>query len=470
MLLNKKFLFSTAFLALTSIAQAETYYVSPTGSASWAQCAESSGGISTPCSGKTAVENAVAGDLVYFLGGTYDPAADPIDEYAAIPDSLKWEFLPWNPSNSGTAGNPITFKAYPGQTPVFIDSIYGGVIGARHRDYIVWDGFSGTIVNSTAPGLEVIAFAYFVDTSNCVFRNGNITGILKDTHHNSGLISLLRTQNMLIEYNQLHGMNDDPDGPSSEVAVNASAILSFNSSGMVVRNNDIYNNYLGIWDKDAEANNRYYQNHIWGGNTASTRCHVGIQIREGIVRPDQPDNAQAYQNIIRNCDIGAWVSYDDTYINAAKVFNNVIYLDNGYDPEAGIMVSTNAVDTEIYNNIVDGYTYPLMYFNPSSTVNYSDNNNYFNSSYMSWRIGYSSISSSLASWEATTNLDGNSILTNPEFVNPGGNNPSDYQLAVSSPAKGIGRGGVDLGAYPTTSSTSIGYSQVRPKSPVILQP
>lgn len=451
-------------MLLAGITQAENYYVSPNGSASWVQCAESRGGIATPCSGKIAVENAIAGDLVYFLGGIYDPAADPINEYANIPNSLKWEFLPWNPSNSGTPENPITFKAYPGQTPVFLDNIYSGTIGARHRDYIVWDGFSGTIVNSTSSSLEVIAFAYFVDSSNSVFRNGHITGVLKDSHHNSGLISLLRTSNMLIEDNRLHGMNNDPGG-SSEMAVNAAAILSFNSSGLVVRNNDIYNNYLGIWDKDAESNNSYYQNHIWGGNTGSTACHVGIQIREGIVRPDQPDNPQAYKNIIRNCDIGVWVSYDDTYINGAKVFNNVIYLDDGYDPEAGIIVSSNSNDAEIYNNIVDGYTYPLMYYSPTSTVNYNDHNSYFNSSSISWRIAYTSYS--LSTWRSITNFDANSIVTNPQFVNAGGNDPSDYKLMSDSPVKGVGRGGVDIGAYPLSSSTNIGYSQVRPKSPVL---
>jgi hypothetical protein len=451
-------------LLTTSLVHAETYYVSPTGTASWAQCT----GIGTPCNGRTAVENAVAGDLVYFRGGTYDPAANPVASWSSTPDSLKWEQLPWNPGNSGTATAPITFKAYPGEIPVFLDNIYGGALGAVGRNYITWDGFTGTIANSVGTGLEVIAFAYFQDATGCVFRNGNISGVLKDSHHNAGLITLLRTTNTLIENNRLHDMNNDPGG-SSELAVNAAAILSFNSTGLVVKNNDIYNNYLGVWDKDTESNNRYYQNHIWGGSTAQTRCHVGIQIREGIVRLGQPDNPQAYQNVIRNCDVGAWVSYDDTRINSAKIYNNVVFHDSGVGAEAGVLVSEGSAGAEIYNNIIHGYPYPLMYFAPlATTVAYSNRNLFHHASAMSWSVGYYATTyASLGSWRTATGFDVDSIQANPQFVTAGGTTPADFRLATGSPAIGGGRNGVDMGAYPTAMSPSIGSSVLRPKPPVL---
>ena len=45
-----------------SVSYAETYYVSPTGSAGWKESVS----IETPCSAATAMKDAVAGDTVYF--------------------------------------------------------------------------------------------------------------------------------------------------------------------------------------------------------------------------------------------------------------------------------------------------------------------------------------------------------------------------------------------------------------------
>jgi hypothetical protein len=467
----KTIVFITCLL-VSFLTHAADYYVSPTGTATWAQCAASAGGggdisnNATHCKGKTATENAVAGDIVYFRGGNYYPHLDPISAWANATDTLKYQELPWNPSNSGTITNPITFKAYPGESPVFIDNIYSAALGAARRNYITWDGFTGTIVNSVGAGLEVIMFAYCEETTGCVFRNMNITGVLKDSHHNAGLISLLRATNTLIENNRLHDMNNDSVG-SGEEAVNAAAILSFESTGLVVRNNDIYNNYLGVWDKDTESNNRYYQNHIWGGTTAATRCQVGIQIRNGLDRISQPNDPHAFQNVVRNCNVGIWVSYDDTYVNSAKVYNNVIFLAAGLDSDAGIQVSSGSVDAEIYNNIIDGYLYPLMYFSPATTVGYSNQNIFFHSSTMSWRIGYTNYS--LSNWRTTTGFDTNPAnnVINPQFFSAGSSTPADYKLVVGSPAIGTGRNGVDMGAYPLSTSTSIGSSQVRPKAPLL---
>lgn len=448
---------------------AATYYVTPgNNDVAWAACTN----INTPCDGRTAVENAVAGDIVYFRGGIYDPAANPVSSWSSAPNELKYEHLPWNPSNSGTSIAPITFQAYQGEIPVFLDNMYGGTIGVVGKSWIIWDGFTGTIVEGAPEFVDkVIAFAYFQDASNCVFRNGNITGLLKNTTDNAGLILFLKTTNILIENNRLHDMNDLEGGVE---AINAAAILSFESTGLTVKNNDIYNNYLGIWDKDTEQNNRYYQNHIWGGSTYATRCRVGIQIRES-----QSDysgaatNPQAYQNVIRNCGIGIWPSYDDiNVITSAKVYNNVIFYDSSLsNAESGIIASTDSHATEIYNNIIDGYSIPVRYYSPvATTVLYSNQNSFFNTSSMTWRAGYAGPSySPLSAWTTATTFDANSILTDPRFVNAGGTNPADYKLAGGSPALGAGRNGTDnIGAYPTSTSPSIGSSLVRPKAPVLL--
>jgi hypothetical protein len=81
---------------------ATNHYVSPTGTAEWEQCTS----IGTPCPLATANTNAVAGDTVYLRGGTYSGITG-----SAI-----------NPSNTGTAGNMITFSAYNGEDVQIIGS------------------------------------------------------------------------------------------------------------------------------------------------------------------------------------------------------------------------------------------------------------------------------------------------------------------------------------------------------------
>lgn len=457
-------------LLVASQVQAETYYVSPTGNAAWTECTV----IDTPCNGRTAVENAVAGDIVYFRGGTYNPAANPVASWSSASNLLKYEHLPWNPSNSGTSTNPITFAAYKalGEPPVvFLDNGYGGTVGVVGRDWIIWDGITGQIVEAAAELPDpVIAYAYFQYANNCIFRNGSIRGIPKSSHDNSALIFLLGGTNIIIENNILRDMNDDGDS-NTEEAVNAAAILNFESAGMVVKNNDIINNYVGIWDKDAEQGNRYYQNHIYGGTTSATRCRTGIQIRNALNdTTPSPSNIQAYQNIIRNCDMGIWSSYDRTTVPAPMIYNNVIFHTGMSEGGSAIYVHVGSSAAEVYNNIMDGYTVPVRYEAPTSTrISYSNQNSFFNGSTMSWRTGFSSPSySPLSDWTLTTTFDGNSILTNPLFINAGSSNPADYKLATGSPALGTGRNGLNMGAYPSAVSPSIGSSLIRPKSPVLL--
>lgn len=85
--------FSTAYAAMP----VNPSYVSPTGSG--ASCTAES-----PCALSYANTNAAAGDTVNLRGGTY-----------ALVGALAAGI---NPSNSGSAGNPITFQAYTGETPI----------------------------------------------------------------------------------------------------------------------------------------------------------------------------------------------------------------------------------------------------------------------------------------------------------------------------------------------------------------
>ena len=437
------------------------YYVSPTGNADWADCTNES----TPCSGRTAAENAVAGDIVYLRGGTYDPAADPVQEWSSKSDSLKYETLPWNPQHSGLPNQPITFRAYPGEIPVFLDNEWGGAFGAAFRDYIVWDGISAQIVNQSG---NTIALAVFYNADNCALINSNLSGILKETHHNSALVRLDYTNGILIENNLIHGMNSyaPSDSEYQELANNSAGILSFYSRNLIVKNNDIYNNYLGIFDKDTEQNNVYFNNHIWGGDTAHTMCQTGIQINDQRSEYGSTSGTKAYQNIVRNCEIAISI-YDGVGTNNhVEIYNNSLLAQNSGD--TGILVTESSNGAEIYNNIFYDFNYFVRYYSPvSSTVSVSNYNLFYGSSF-NWRINYQGTNyTSLTDWQGDTGLDQNSIVGDPLFINSSGDYPADFHLSTGSDALGNGQGGLNIGAFPTDSSPSVGYYTLRPKPPFI---
>ena len=111
----KKLIFVVALSVLPLNANSATYYVSPTGTATWGAACQSVVNGTSACSLDDAGSNAVAGDIVYLRGGTY--TLDFVDASGA-----KYFVTAFVPSNSGTSGSPITFAAYDGETPVFNNS------------------------------------------------------------------------------------------------------------------------------------------------------------------------------------------------------------------------------------------------------------------------------------------------------------------------------------------------------------
>ena len=116
---NKIFKYSSIIEAFflfgffSASALAATHYVSPNGSASWAN----STNIEIPCSLATANSNASAGDLIYMRGGTYTGNIDP--------------------SNSGSENNRITYQNYNGETVTLSGEIY-----LYQESYITVDGIN----------------------------------------------------------------------------------------------------------------------------------------------------------------------------------------------------------------------------------------------------------------------------------------------------------------------------------------
>jgi hypothetical protein len=408
-----------------SLSHAGTYYVSSGGNAAWSSCTN----INSSCSWQTAMANAVAGDTVYFRGGTYDPGA-------SCPST--WEYVGIGPKNSGTSTSPITFKAYPGETPV-IKACPNAMpaFGARDAAYIVWDGFSGTPVDnpptaSSPQGGEVWLFLYWNSTGSVV-KNCNFTGIIHNTYKNASPIRVEQSSDNEVANNVIHGMNGSSD------AVNTAGIWLFQSTRVKIHNNTIYDCKNGVMQKTGpNIGNEVYKNFIYSTDIS------GIMLEE---QAAGGSGDKVYQNIVVNARYIAIDIYPDTGANEYQA-DYQIYNNSIYGSGTGIETGQNARNNQIWNNIIQqtpGAGNPLVrYYTGDALPSYSNYNDFYGSGV--WNLDYTTDYSSLQAWTTATGLDANSITTDPQFLKPGGTNAGDYRRK-SYPANG--KGGTVMGAYQT---------------------
>jgi hypothetical protein len=423
--------------------QAATYYVSPDGLASWPSCTA----INTPCSAATAMAHSMADDVVYFRGGLYSHDASNDREYPCL-----------NPANSGTAGHPITFIAYPGETPIIASSDHeGGAFGAGHRSYITWDGFAGTL-NAFITGEPQLIGVWYSD--HITIKNCNLTGFLQIDHTNSTLIRVEGSSYVTIENNRLHDMNGYVSGEPQyvEEPVNSTGIMMFYTSYITIKNNDIYNNWTAIYDKDDGNHNVYYYNHIWGTGSGHQRCVEAVQLKNQINKIGTGSDRKLYQNVIRNCKFGVLLD-SGLIFSDVMIYNNVF---TGIDG-SGIGIWHNktpsATQVQVFNNVIYNFA---SYFNFYNTASFSYvNDNIFNNSSVAndWCLnwGHSGDYPTLSAWIAGTTFDKKSYIENPQFLKSGGSNASDYKMYATH--KLNGRGGSYpsvIGAY-VTGNEHIGY-------------
>lgn len=440
------------FFGLAGSSSAADYYVSPTGAASWANCGAPAKDGTEACSRQTAMANAVAGDTVYFRGGTYEPGvgnqfSDPV----------------MHPAHNGTTGNTITLKGYLGETATIHEATWNDVApnnntkpaaGCAQNSYVTWDGF--TFERDKDNGYQASAIVRFELSDHCSIINSELIGRPHMDYSNGSLIHIVQSTYIDISNNRLHGMSRDPN--AIEPTVNTTAIWSFNFDHVYIHHNDFYDNYSSVNTKLATSYLYIYNNHIWDcGHTAFVNWWQGSGTTDELI----------YQNVVRNCPyvFDATNAGDYSQYNI-KLYNNTIYNSgNGQMITVGHIRYHGRRGTEVFNNIIynAGGGNPLLvrYYNSPDLEEmpaYADYNTYYGGGY--WNLNYNDQYNynTLSAWSAATSLDSHSIIANPLFINSGGTNPTDYKLQSSSPAK-IGRGGeygTVMGAY-VTGDEIIGY-------------
>lgn len=463
----KKCFFLSLFITLVAAgiqtASAATYYVSPTGSASWSTCTN----INTPCSPVVSMTNAGAGDTVYFRGGqyelSYDLSKDP---------SWYWYKGILNPANSGTITNPITFAAYPGETPVMnchTDTVRTDNCRAfgSQQDYIVFDGFYFQADNGLKLGGLVIAGddrgnGNIRDLGNVVKKitiNGGSTII--PTNDNREALRIDKTSGTLVKNCKIFNVRGGPGVQRDNIA----GIKSYHNDHLTVENCEIYNVDTAISMKSDTDDSVFRNNYIHD-------CEAGIFV--AVYLTQNSDRGKVYNNVLANCSYrGFGVEEGEMATSDGwEVYNNTIY-----NTLRGIGMANGK--WKVWNNIIDDNTYPLT-GTRGTLMSESDHNFFGNSSTYNYLVLLrlyqtdQATYTTLSSWENSGELIGGSnpglgsLASAPGFVNSSGNmnQLADFTLAPNSPGKGTGRGGVDMGA----NMASVGFNGigiVKPEPPTL---
>jgi len=328
-----------------------TYYVAPIGNDN------NPGTIVYPWRTiQKAADTMVAGDTVYIRAGTYSEQVIP--------------------QNSGSAGQPITYAAYSGETAI-IDGTgvavpeYSGLFNLAGRDYIRVSGLQ--VIHSDYYGIVAenssyvtIEYNYTYDTYSSGISSWNGNNIVVAGNEVVGActgpwqehISISNTDTFEVRYNDIHDVMPGTDGKEGICVKDAS------SHGKVYGNH-VYNlNRVGIY-VDAEAEHlldvEVYQNvvHDIEAMGFSLACEAGGTL----------ENIRLYNNIAYNNRAGLWLSACCTAMHPFKditIINNTFAYNgrNGWGGGIGIenMQVQNVV---IRNNICSQNIYSQMATDPS---------------------------------------------------------------------------------------------------------
>ncbi|MHC4676908.1 MAG: right-handed parallel beta-helix repeat-containing protein [Planctomycetota bacterium] len=169
-----------------------------------------------------AADTMVAGDMVFVQAGTYYEMVQPL--------------------NSGTSGNPITYKA-EGTVVIDGENIRNAAFELIGDDYIVIDGFE--ITNCPDGGGFWGSIYLSGDSDYVIIRNNIIHDTGRDGINVGGT-----SNNALIENNLIYNIDDDGITPAG-------------SGNHTLRNNTIYN--CGQWglESAATSGNLYENNIFW---------------------------------------------------------------------------------------------------------------------------------------------------------------------------------------------------------------
>lgn len=328
--------FAALILLLASPAWATTRYVdgslgancSGDYSVSARACTGSDGDAYTTANVSSAFTATVAGDTLYFRAGTYDISL-PV----------------FSTSLTGTASSRVTIAGYPSETVIFRPTTSHLVATGSVNKYITFKNFkldgvntvgekSFSILNATGLTFEDIEI---YDTQYLGFSVGGVQGVttFRRVYIHDGRSDCAVGNRYYGAY--LH------DG--DQLVFEDSEIYNMPGGGLQI--------YTGPWNAVTVRNNSIHHN-SWC--TSTTVGGIIVSAAQGLIQNIEIYNNAIWRQAFSGGGTGNGIELatpGNTYpINGAKLYNNVIW-DNDGSSSYGIVLQDSGVqNTDIKNNII----------------------------------------------------------------------------------------------------------------------
>lgn len=363
------------------------------------------------------------------------------------------------PSNSGTTSQPITVQAFPGDSPV-TDASTGNSVCAtiwfEGPDWWVVDG-----IEMTGGGYGIRCYGA-ANTSNHIFRNLTIHGMTSASDNGAG-IKLDGTHSCLVQNCTIYNIR--------QVGDEGHAIQSYNGYNNIVEDCLFYDVSRGVFLKQAAG--------VSPGFTIRRNvihdCVVAGIVFSG-TNSGQPPHLDhtVYENVIYDANFAIQI---DVQSNPTAQPDGLLIYNNVLDATTWGFSGYNITGIEFYDNIVISQDVAVAMAYPSGEtyvplLEYCDYNLYSTDGSEKFILDRNDANSttfnsltgaSTPIWDEAVAADYTSLgYDNPDANSPGYVDPlfvnratKDYHLQALSPAKGAGRYGGDIGAYPAESATTI---------------
>lgn len=436
------FVVLTVLSFMASNAEAKTLYVNvATGNDSrtyagntpdtpWKSIARAAWG-STSYAAPNASEAAQAGDTVLISEGVYWESGDP--------SGNRWS-VALLPANSGTVGNPITFRGI-GLVYIRLNSgIRGPMIGcASARNYIVWDHFQiddyyGGSAEDTGP-------VVFVGSHHCQLLNSDVQGHSGSYFHgyptysdNYNAVRYEFADFTVIRNNRIHRVwgRNSVSGMGGQ---NDAAIMTYDSNDGLIENNEIYDTGQGIIIKGTNAGSTQARNVI-----RYNYVHDNVM---GGIRALGAQDTLIYQNVVTRTTAGQglWAGFFDSA--RSRFVNNTVY----GNANGAITQGTELIDVHFKNNIfVGSSTCAVCSYNVASPslqqLTFTRNLYFNNNQTFLWNMDGALNNISFSAWQSTYGFDVDGVDgVDPLFVNQ---NADNFRLQTGSAAQALGRDVLDL--------------------------
>ncbi len=355
-----------------------------------------------------------------------------------------------HPAHSGTKEQPITFANYPGESALIDCGTTSTCFSLQGSTGITLQGLRMTTA-ATAVGASMV---YMEASSDCSFIDCEFFGMPQEVgSENTAVIRCMGTENGFsrngVVRNCFFHDNLSP------------ALRLYDTDGWLIEHNEFQSCAQAIGGKDQPMNMTVRRNLIQDSGLAFYFAGQGgcrnVTITENLVINSQQgfqigglgtegqkrEQVSLHHNTFVNCS-NFIVGWDDGFTTSQVYANNIFFDTVPRNIGAGSDVAGRLLNLDKYGSqtvktsdyVMD---YNLFAIPPSDTS--------------IWFIDANLTASSLAEWQATLPpFEQHSLSAEPLFVDA---SQGDYHLKASSPGKGAGQNGEDMGAYPRGDDCTI---------------